>query len=291
MKKSMQKSLGINLSMPQLCVFVNNDLSVPPNKSLKVTLVPNFVDKILSNNNGLDGDGIPYTSNEYYILRHPKLSNDVKGAIIWNAVVREQMQTETNVPSPDMILQRLYESKYFGDELVSAGFLVEDDAIIIHAVDAILHHYMDGENKINFLKLSNQKFDLSFKEISDIPKKVKEYLTATFAATSTNSRMTNGQKMVSSLLKWVGHMHLNYHGCRQSTDMKFNDSFGLTNDIIFLGEVIRLIAARWKSGGTFTFLSSSGPQGKNRVIKTKRTLSVEKVQPSPPTQKKRRNKK
>lgn len=289
MKKAMQKSLGINLSAPQLCGFVKSDRSIPPKKSLKMTYVPNFADKILSNNNCLDGDSIPYTSKEYYILRHPKIGNDVKGAIIWNAVAREQMQIDTKAPSPDMILHRLYESKYFGDELVSAGFLVEDDAIIIHAVDSILHHYMDGENKINFLKLSNQKFDVSFKEISDIPKKVKEYLIATFAATSTNSRMTNGQKMVSSLLKWVGHMHLNYHGCRQNSDLKLNDSFGLTNDIIFLGEVIRLIAARWKSGGTFIF-ASRGPKRKNGVVKTKTNMSVEKVQPSPPTRKKRRNK-
>lgn len=289
MKKAMQKSLGINLSAPQLCGFVKSDRSILPKKTLKMTYVPNFADKILSNSNCLDGDGIPYTSKEYYILRHPKIGNDVKGAIIWNAVAREQMQIDTKAPSPDMILRRLYESKYFGDELVSAGFLVEDDAIIIHAVDSILHHYVDGENKINFLKLSNQKFDVSFKEISDIPKKVKEYLIATFAATSTNSRMSNGQKMVSSLLKWVGHMHLNYHGCRQNSDLKLNDSFGLTNDIIFLGEVIRLIAARWKSGGTFTF-ASSGPKRKNGVVKTKTNMSVEKVQPSPPTRKKRRNK-
>jgi len=207
-----------------------------------------------------DRGDLAYTRHEYEILNDTSISNDLRASIIWHAVVREQvldkdLHRENKVPSSSIILERLYNSMYFGDEVVSVlnrkYFLADDDAVIVHGVDAMLHHYMNDANKIDVFKCSNFSFDASSIDATTLSHNCREYYKSAIAEALPTFKLRIGQKIASSLLTWVSHMHLNSHSRLRRPDhvdiaLGGVDTCELSSHVEFLGDVMRLLAARWR---------------------------------------------
>ena len=207
-----------------------------------------------------DRSALAYTRQEYEILNDTSVPNDMRASIIWHAVVREQvldkdLHRENKVPSSSIILERLYNSMYFGDEVTSLSnrkyFLADDDAVIVHGVDAMFHHYMTDANKIDVFKCSNFSFDASSIDATKLSHNCREYYKSAIAEALPTFKLRIGQKIASSLLTWVSHMHLNSHSRLKRpdhVDMALGGVYTceLSSHVEFLGDVMRLLAARWR---------------------------------------------
>ena len=207
-----------------------------------------------------DRNALAYTRQEYEILADTSISNDIRASVVWHAVVREQivdkdLQCTNKVPASSTILERLYDSTYFGDEvssfLTQKRFLADDDAVIIHGVDAMFHHYMNDSNKIDVFKCSNFSADASSIDTTSLPYNCRQYYKSTIAEDASSTfKLRIGQKIASSLLTWVRHMHLNSHRRIHQPDqvdkMLGTSVCGLNSDIEFLSDIMRLLAARWR---------------------------------------------
>ena len=217
-------------------------------------------DQDISNPKFIDYEGLPYAREEFAILTCTEVGNDVRAGIIWHAVEREQIRGEVQrprltAPSSDEILGWLYNSRVFGDTTVPLSsrktYLSDDDAIIIHAVDAVTSHYMKDLNKVDPFNFSKFSLDTSILEMTSIPLHYQEYFNSVISESVRVSTMKVGHKIASSLLTWASHMHLNSRSrkrskCKLDSILDDPDSIDLASDIEFVGEVMRLIAARWR---------------------------------------------
>jgi hypothetical protein len=207
-----------------------------------------------------DRNALAYTRQEYEILTDGTISNDIRASVVWHAVVREQildkdLQCTNKVPTSSTILERLYDSTYFGDEvssfLITKHFLADDDAVIIHGVDAMFNHYMNDSNKIDVFKCSEFSVDASSIDTTSLSYSSRQYYKSIIAEdTSSTFKLRIGQKIASSLLTWVSHMHLNSHRRIDEPDpvdkLLGASACGLNSDIEFLSDVMRLLAAKWR---------------------------------------------
>ena len=211
----------------------------------------------------LDAAAIAFTREDFEILQTVHVSNDIKAAIIWHAIEREQTKSEENEskinpPTWNTILMRLYNSEVFGDEVASSmhrkTFISDDDAIIIDSVDAVFKHYTKDSNKIDPFGISNFALDpTSSLKMTTLPLHIQDYFKLNIAASANAYKMKNGHKMTSSLLASTGHMHLNYRnrpGTKSRIDTYLNNDsiVKLPDDIEFVTDVMRLLATSWKDG-------------------------------------------
>jgi hypothetical protein len=220
-----------------------------------------------------DETAVAYTREEYQILKLDKISNDVRAAVIWHAIERDQMYGEFENPkcsplSSAEILQHLYKSKLFGDEVTRKSSLSDDDAMLIHSSDAIFHHYKNDSNKINPFELSRFSLDTSIAMDTDMPLNVKEYFKVEIAKSTNSFKMKFGHKIASSILTSASHMHLNFHNRHQNClpeeyiDECKEGGTGLASDIEFVTDIMRLMAARWREEGEVSGKSLSNTSKK-----------------------------
>jgi hypothetical protein len=259
--------------------------------------------------NLVDDSALPYTREDFQLLKSTQVSNDVRAAVIWHAIEREQIHGEVQIPesappSSATIMTRLYNSKVFGDEAASTlqrkAFISDDDAMIIHSADAIFNHYMKDLNKIDPFECSKFSLDATSAMMNtNLPGYVKEYFKLTIAESMQVCKMKFGHKITSSLLTSASHMHLNFRSrllsnCTFDEYVDDSDDVELSSDIEFVSDIMRLLAARWReeaaiNGETLKSKSrrevkKTGPKA-NGVVGTKRKMK------SDPTSKKMKPKK
>jgi len=188
-----------------------------------------------------DLDALPYTREEKQILASSETPNDIRAGIIWYSIERER---NTEPISSTKILSRLFSSRIRGDSTIPPlhkhTFFTDDDAVIIHAVDAVIYHYSTDFHKVD-------PFDFTVTN----PAKVEQtslslHSQKYYKATVINStKMKIGHKIASSLLTWASHMHLNSRSRQQQFNLD-TEEIVLSDDIEFVGEILRLVAARWR---------------------------------------------
>ena len=218
---------------------------------------------------------LPYSENEIEILRlRPEtgITDFVRAGIIWKAVEREQEpasrkrdRTAPNLPSSDCILELLL-CQFFNENNSNT----DDDAIIVHTVDAILYHYAHDSHKINpfsswsgaggkgLLRTMDQSMTKSRE--NEIQPSWRSFYEREIIGSGQNEKgtsagswkMKRGQKITCCLLRWARHMQINNRnrwkdrgGLEQMLD-HCNHQPRLPNDIEFVSETMRLLAARWR---------------------------------------------
>ena len=257
--------------LPSAYYFLGKNYVAPKSKQRPTQMVAleamygsidNAPISIDSDPNLIDHEALPFTREEFTILNSDDASNDIKSAVIWHAVEREQVlsvdqqKTTRKPPSSAMLVTRLFRSKVFGDEVPSTlrkkSFISDDDAVIIHAIDALFIHYMQDANKIDPFDFSECYLNLASVENTSLPINVQKYFK-TFIAESSNTscKLRVGHKITSSLLTWASHMHLNSRNrlesrCQLAQTMDDVDSMELPSFLEFMSDIMRLLAARWR---------------------------------------------
>lgn len=225
----------------------------------------------------VNSGGLAYTREDFQILKSSQVSNDIRAAVIWRAIEREQSGggSEVAPPSSSIITARLYNSKVFGDAATSTllhkSFIADDDAMMIHSTDAILSHYMKDLNKIDPFETSRFSMDVNLALTNTtLPENVRKYFKVDILDSMQLFKMKFGQKITSSLLTSASHMHLNSR-CRLSSNRTFaedidddSDNVELSSDIEFIGDVMRLLASKWREWAEMKKKTSRGGNEKGK---------------------------
>ena len=240
-----------------------------------------------------------FNDQELAILRlveEGDLAGDsIHAGVIWHAVEREQLAFVEDVaeipdatelsqspPSSSSILDLLLKipstnttnnaSHTSIDE--SPQNLIQDDAVLVHAIDVILSHYSTDSQRIdpfgNWNGSSGDKGQVDTKllrgllnasEANDGPSDLEQYYLETVlgfssghGVDSSGGKMRRGHKICICLLKWARRMQLlpyQWSEAGSSIDTKptwdHEPSIPMRKPhIFFVAEVMRLLAARWR---------------------------------------------
>lgn len=219
-----------------------------------------------------DLDALPYTREEKQILASSDTPNDIRAGIIWYSIEREQ---NTGPVLSTKILSRLFSSRIRGDSTMPPRykntFFTDDDAVIIHAVDAVVYHYSTDIHKVDPFDLSQFSHDSAKVEHSSLPPHSQKYYKATVI---NSAKMKIGHKIASSLLTWASHMHLNSRCRERHFNLDDTEEIALSDDIEFVGEVLRLIAARWREA---SYAQDDSSDESERKVRSKGRLGRKKT--------------
>lgn len=236
---------------------------------------------------GQQAHSLPYTREELKILSlgpSDGVTDEIRAGILWHAIEREQLSTKKmkcGPPTATSILKLLL-SPIVNNSNAAMGAnlnfteLVDDDAIIVHAIDVVLSHYAMDVRKINPFESWTGAWNLSIgvgkSPLKSTPQQGSTnvsswwrsyYRSEVLGSQRNNVKMNKGHKITACLLYWAKHMHLNERNryCHQNQcqiNHGLNDeapaSFGPSNVIHpvevpsyveFVSEIMRLLVARW----------------------------------------------
>ena len=278
---------------------------------------------------------LPFCSKELEILNlddRVGVTNDIKAGIIWNAVEREQVrnydsshtnenQTSSILPkmpkpaSSRSILELLMLPKC-PNSSISTNFLneqqqqqhesnmyfLDDDAVFVHTIDAVLTHYANDSHKVNPFETWRGAGDKGVvgkdtpganddSNDCNVENKVwwksyycKEIMGIISDSTSKGShgtsgkdwKMKRGHKLASCLLSWAKNMQINrrvdFNAVKNLKLLPIPDLSRIERprpEIEFVAEIMRLLAARWMESSNNTKTNRSS-KNKQEGLRTKR---------------------
>ena len=220
--------------------------------------------------------------------------DSIHAGVIWHAVEREQLafvEDDTEIPDSTALSQTPPSSSSILDLLLklpstnapdnvshtsideSPQDLIQDDAVLVHAIDVILSHYSTDSQRIDPFGLWNGSVDKgqvdskSFREFfredeangvsSDLQRHYLETIlgfSPGHGVDSIGGKMRRGHKICICLLKWARSMQLlpyQWSETGSSIDAKTTWDHEppiptRKPHIFFVAEVMRLLAARWR---------------------------------------------
>ena len=236
-----------------------------------------------------------FNDRELAILRlveESDLAGDsIHAGVIWHAVEREQLalaEDATEMPGSTTLSQTPPSSSSILDLLLklpsantssevshtaideSPQDLVQDDAVLIHAIDVVLSHYSTDSQRIDPFGNWNGSSGDDTKllrglfhdgEANDAPYDLERYYLETVlgfspgdGVDSFGGKMRRGHKICICLLKWARRMQLlSYQWSEAGSAIDNKPTWdhepsipARKPHIFFVAEVMRLLAARWR---------------------------------------------
>ena len=242
---------------------------------------------------------LPFTRNEIEILKlgyEAGVTYDVRAGIIWNAIERDQRSTSQNKSKQQSFTLRPASSQAILELLLSPltnrspccsketiknketrSYFADDDAVLVHSIDAVMSHYATDARRINLFEswscAGNNGIDVNngsdstvTLESNDAPTAASwwknyyssEVIGSKKSDSSHNGKMKRGHKITACLLRWAANMQLNnihrqryrcFDGTKKVVLDHDNDEIYMpASDVQFVSEIMRLLAARWRDG-------------------------------------------
>lgn len=242
---------------------------------------------------------LPFTRNEIEILKlgyEAGVTYDVRAGIIWNAIERDQRSTSQNKSKQQSFTLRPASSQAILELLLSPltnrspccsketiknketrSYFADDDAVLVHSIDAVMSHYATDARRINLFEswscagdngidVNNGSDSTVTLESNDAPTAASwwknyyssEVIGSKKSDSSHNGKMKRGHKITACLLRWAANMQLNnihrqkyrcFDGTKKAVLDHDNDEIYMpASDVQFVSEIMRLLAARWRDG-------------------------------------------
>ena len=281
---------------------------------------------------------LPFCSKELEILNlddRDGVNNDIRAGIIWNAIEREQVrkynssqtsENETSSILPKMpkpassrsILELLmlpkcpnslpttnspHDDQEEQEDDESNMHFLDDDAVLVHTIDAVLSHYANDSHKVNPFetwsgagdkgaigkeipfanngsKNANAEHNIWWKSYysKEIMGSMNDSSTKSSHGTSGKDwKMKRGHKLTSCLLSWAKNMQINrrvdFNAVKNLKLLPIPDFNWIERprpDVEFVAEIMRLLAARWMESSSNATKTTRSSKNKQEGIRTKR---------------------